>query len=121
MTAKQQRLINNLSPHKTIMQSATEVGYSPKARSMYRKNTKAHIVEKIGNNPDKIIAEFENGLNEVKKNKDWAIVKTYLDSLARINAMFSDRIINEHKDSVPDTLKAFLDDKTSHNAQFKLR
>ncbi len=91
----QQKLIKNLKTSKTLMEAGRKAGYTDKARNMYRQNTKRHIAEALKCDPGSIIAHYEELYRKCMLDDDKSTGKAILDSLARINAMFTDKTIND--------------------------
>ena len=107
MTIMQQKLINNLKTSKTLMEAGKKAGYTEKARSMYRSHTKLHIANALKCDPASIIAHYEGLYSKCIADDDKATAKAILDSLARINAMFTDKSVNKTELSTKD--QAILD------------
>lgn len=95
MTLKQAKLIKFLPESKTLSEAGEKAGYTKAARSIYRKHTKVHIAEALKCEPSSIIAHYEALYRECMTDSDKATAKSILDSMARINAMFTDKTKQE--------------------------
>lgn len=106
MTVKQLRLIKHLGDKDcpTVADASKRAGYSYGARNMYRVNTKRHIQKSIGSDPQAIIEAYEDLRKRCQNKGDLSNEKGVLDSLSRINSMFTDKSIVTKKDDVEPTI-----------------
>ena len=111
-TLMQKRLIKNLKTSKNLKEAGERAGYSYKARNIYRGNTKKHIADALKCDPKSIIAHYEALYNECMLSDDKPTAKAILDSLCRINAMFTDKTQNKTEVTTKD--QAILDSYRSN-------
>ena len=96
-TLKQTRLLKAIETNTELKSAGIEAGYEMDkgGRTIYRKGTRKLIEAHIGTDPKLIIARYEDLIGRCRENKDRSTERACLDSLARINAMFTDKVKQE--------------------------
>ena len=109
MTLKQARLLKHLADSPTIREASIKAGYTPKSNKPYQQGIKRYIADSLSCDPKAIKAYYEDIISRARASGDLSNERQALDSLSRINAMFTDRSTLKVEDTTQDalTLKRF--------------
>lgn len=100
---KRNNLLNNikdLTKGKSLKEIGLKAGYTKGSRQIYRHCVKSHILTYTDIKPDEIKASFRELYDLAKKKNDYSNANRSMEALARINAMFKDKIENTIKDEL---------------------
>lgn len=125
MSLKQYKLIEGikedirLNKNNTLKDIAiNKAGYSFKARNMYRRNTKRHILEelsKLGYSREDLIKRFQLGADLTLKKGDYTNYLRANEDIARMEGQFLDK--SEVKNVNPDKIIIAYGNKSSPDAK----
>ena len=94
LTLKGKRLLKELPNAPSIRQAGIKAGYT-QAGNCYRKSIKEHIARELNIDSKEVIRRFNEIYTLALADKDLTNMARITESLARINAMFTDKTINQ--------------------------